>query len=177
MDRERHLLAGEALQERLQALPGIARVRAALDGERAYLVGGAVRDLLLGAEHPDLDLAVEGDAVELARRLGAEPVAHERFSTATVDLDGVRVDLARTRAETYPHPGALPEVEPAPLERDLARRDFTVNAMALPLDGRGQLVDPHGGRVDLRAGLLRVLHPGSFADDPTRALRAARYAA
>jgi tRNA nucleotidyltransferase (CCA-adding enzyme) len=177
MDSHRNSTAEEALAERISALPGIDAVRAALAGERAYLVGGAVRDLLLGLEHPDLDVAVEGDVLELARRLGSEPVSHERFATATVDVDGVRLDLARTRSERYPQPGALPEVEPAPLEADLARRDFTVNAMALPLAGPPELIDPHGGRHDLDARVLRVLHPGSFADDPTRALRAARYAA
>ena len=165
------------LAERLPRVPGIAALREALAGERAYLVGGAVRDLLLGLDHPDLDVAVEGDAVEAARRLGAEPVSHERFATATVQLDGGRVDLATTRAERYPHPGALPEVEPAPLDRDLARRDFTVNAMAVPLAGEPALIDPHGGLDDLSAGVLSVLHPASFVDDPTRALRAARYAA
>lgn len=165
------------IADRLARLPGVASLREALAGQRAYLVGGAVRDLLLGASHPDLDVAIEGDAPEVARRLGANPVAHERFATATVDLDGVRVDLASTRAERYPSPGALPEVEPAPLERDLARRDFTVNAMAVPLAGDPRLIDPHDGLEDLRLGLLSVLHPNSFVDDPTRALRAARYAA
>jgi tRNA nucleotidyltransferase (CCA-adding enzyme) len=165
------------LAERMAAAPGVASLRGALEGERAYLVGGAVRDLLLGADHPDLDVAVEGDAPEIARRLGAETVSHERFATATTDLDGVQVDLASTRTERYPQPGALPEVEPAPLERDLARRDFTINAMAVPLAGEPKLIDPHDGLDDLRAGLLSVLHPQSFVDDPTRALRAARYAA
>jgi len=163
--------------ERLERLPGVPALRAALAGERAFLVGGAVRDLLLGGEHPDLDVAIEGDAPAVAARLGADPVAHERFATATVDLDGVRVDLASTRTERYPHPGALPEIEPAPLERDLARRDFTVNAMAVPLLGAADLIDLHAGLDDLRARQLSVLHADSFRDDPTRALRAARYAA
>jgi tRNA nucleotidyltransferase (CCA-adding enzyme) len=142
-----------------------------------YLVGGAVRDLLLGRERSDVDVAVEGDALALARRLGEEAREHERFGTAKVHLDGREVDLARTRAERYPHPGALPEVRPAPLDEDLARRDFTINAMAVPLAEPARLIDPHGGRGDLAAGRLRVLHPRSFRDDPTRALRAARYAA
>ena len=162
----------------LAALPGIAALTAALEGERAYLVGGAVRDLLLGADHPDLDVAVDGDAAALARRLDVEVTAHERFATARVDVDGVRIDLATTRRETYERPGALPEVEPAGIEEDLARRDFTVNAMAVALGGEaGELIDPHGGLDDLRDGVLRVLHDRSFTDDPTRALRAARYAA
>ena len=140
------------IADRMGSQSGIAALREALAGERAFLVGGAVRDLLLGASHPDLDVAVEGDAPEAARRLGANPVAHERFATATVELDGVRVDLASTRTERYPQPGALPDVEPASLERDLARRDFTVNAMAIPLAGDPELIDPHEGLEDLRAG-------------------------
>jgi tRNA nucleotidyltransferase (CCA-adding enzyme) len=93
-------------------------------------------------------------------------------------LDGHELDIASARIESYPHPGALPEVAPAAgIEADLGRRDFTVNAMAIPLRDEACLIDPHGGRGDLDAGLLRVLHPGSFADDPTRAIRAARYAA
>jgi tRNA nucleotidyltransferase (CCA-adding enzyme) len=165
------------IADRVARLPGMPMLREALAGERAFLVGGAVRDLLLGATHPDLDIAIEGDAPAAARRLGANPVAHERFATATVDLEGVRVDLASTRSERYSSPGALPDVEPATLERDLARRDFTVNAMAVPLAGEPELIDPHEGLEDLRAGVLSVLHPNSFVDDPTRALRAARYSA
>jgi tRNA nucleotidyltransferase (CCA-adding enzyme) len=158
-----------------RAYPELAAVReAAL--EPVYVVGGAVRDLLLGRARADLDLVVEGDAFALASRLGAEPVSHQRFGTAKVRLGDHEVDIAAARSETYAAPGALPEVAPAPLAEDLRRRDFTVNAMALPLAGEAELIDPHGGRADLAAGLLRVLHPASFADDPTRALRAARYA-
>ncbi len=153
------------------------RVREAAAGFRVYLVGGAVRDLLLGRERSDIDIAVEGEVGPLAERLGGETRAHERFATATVSVDGLEVDLAATRSETYPRPGALPEVRHAPLDEDLARRDFTVNAMAVPLAGEPELIDPHGGLDDLKGGELRVLHPGSFEDDPTRALRAARYAA
>jgi tRNA nucleotidyltransferase (CCA-adding enzyme) len=165
---------GEALQ---RAYPELDAVRAA-SGDPVYLVGGAVRDLLLGRGRSDIDLVVVGDAAELAAALGADAVEHERFATAKVRLDGHEVDIASARAEAYPRPGALPEVEPAAdVETDLARRDFTVNAMAVPLQGPPRLIDPHGGRADLEAGVLRVLHSGSFADDPTRALRAARYAA
>jgi tRNA nucleotidyltransferase (CCA-adding enzyme) len=162
----------------------LARVHPELDLVRevaiepVYLVGGAVRDLLLGRGRADVDLVVEGDAAALAERLGAEVVSHERFATAMVRLDGHQVDIATARAESYPKPGALPEVEPATdVGADLARRDFTINAMAIPLGGKPQLIDPHGGRDDLAAGLLRILHPRSFEDDPTRAIRAARYAA
>jgi tRNA nucleotidyltransferase (CCA-adding enzyme) len=143
-----------------------------------YLVGGAVRDLLLGRGRADLDLVVEGDASTLAALLGAEPVEHERFGTAKVKLDGHEVDIAGARSETYARPGALPDVTvPADIAADLGRRDFTINAMAIPLGGEPRLIDPHEGQADLEAGLLRVLHPGSFVDDPTRAIRAARYAA
>jgi tRNA nucleotidyltransferase (CCA-adding enzyme) len=159
------------------AYPELAAVRVAATAP-VYLVGGAVRDLLLGRGRADLDLVVEGDAVALAERLGAEAVEHERFATAKVELDGHEVDIASARSETYPQPGALPEVAPAAaIESDLGRRDFTVNAMAIPLAGEPRLIDPHGGRTDLEAGRLRVLHRGSFRDDPTRAIRAARYAA
>jgi tRNA nucleotidyltransferase (CCA-adding enzyme) len=167
------------LAARVDALPGIAEVRAALAGEPAYLVGGALRDVLRGLSGADVDVdvAVEGDAIALARRAGTLVRAHERFGTATVEVAGARIDLAMTRRERYPEPGALPEVEPADIAADLARRDFTVNAMAFPLTGERRLLDPYGGARDLSAGVLRVLHPGSLRDDPTRALRAARYAA
>jgi tRNA nucleotidyltransferase (CCA-adding enzyme) len=133
--------------------------------------------LLLGRGRADIDLVVEGDAADLAARLGADVVSHERFATAKVGLDGHEIDIAAARSEIYSHPGALPVVEPAAdVEADLARRDFTINAMAIPLQDKPRLIDPYGGRADLAAGLIRVLHPGSFQDDPTRALRAARYA-
>ncbi len=174
----------EELLARLDALPGMDRLQGALDGlAPAYLVGGAVRDLIRGAPATDVDLAVEGDsqefARELAQRLGGQAVVHDRFGTATVRAEGVAVDLARTRRERYEAPGALPAVEPAGLEEDLRRRDFTVNAMALALapGERGRLHDPAGGAEDLAAGRLRVLHARSFLDDPTRILRALRYAA
>jgi tRNA nucleotidyltransferase (CCA-adding enzyme) len=168
----------EELAGRLAALPGIERVRSAAGGVPVHIVGGAVRDLLLGRDPPsNIDLVVEGDVEPIAARLGGEARSHERFETATVRVDGREVDLARARSETYPHPGALPEVTPADLRTDLARRDFTINAMAVPLTGEPELIDVHGGLDDLGAGLLRVLHDASFVDDPTRALRAARYAA
>jgi tRNA nucleotidyltransferase/poly(A) polymerase len=168
----------ESIAEALDHMhPELARLRA-LDGDPVYLVGGAVRDLLLGRGRADIDLVVEGDASALAERLGAEVTAHERFGTAKVVLDGHRVDIAAARSESYPHPGALPLVEPgADLAADLGRRDFTINAMAIPLGGEPRLIDPHGGQADLATRQLRVLHDASFADDATRAIRAARYAA
>jgi tRNA nucleotidyltransferase (CCA-adding enzyme) len=167
----------ERLPERLDALAGVGRLREAASGLPAYLVGGAVRDLLLGRPRADIDVAVEGDVDELSRRLGGDVRTHARFATATVRLDGLEVDLAATRSETYARPGALPEVRPASLSDDLARRDFTINAMAVALSSDPRLIDPHGGVGDLERGELRILHPRSFADDPTRALRAARYVA
>ncbi len=166
----------EALADRVRSLE-LGPLLEAAGPTRLYLVGGGVRDLLLGRERTDLDIAVEGDAADLARRLGGEVAEHERFRTATAELGPLRVDLAATRAETYASPGALPDVRPASLADDLARRDFTINAIAVPLQGEPEPIDPHGGLGDLQAGLLRVLHPGSFVDDPTRALRAARYGA
>jgi tRNA nucleotidyltransferase (CCA-adding enzyme) len=140
-------------------------------------VGGVVRDLLLGADGVDLDVAVEGSAEALADVPGYEPERDELFLTGRLVAGDQEIDVAQTRAETYSQPGALPDVRPAPIGEDLARRDFTVNAMAFPLTGGAELLDPHGGLDDLRAGRLRILHDRSFVDDPTRALRAARYAA
>lgn len=168
----------ESIAEALDRMhPELSRVRE-VGGDPVYLVGGAVRDLLLGRGRADIDLVVEGDAATLAARLGADVVSHERFGTAKVALNGHEVDIAAARSESYPEPGALPVVEPgADLAADLRRRDFTINAMAIPLQGEPRLIDPHGGQEDLPAKQLRVLHDGSFADDPTRAIRAARYAA
>jgi tRNA nucleotidyltransferase (CCA-adding enzyme) len=165
------------LLERLGRPPAVA----ALDGEDAvYVVGGAVRDLLLGREPHELDFVVEGDAVAVARRaaerIGGQVTAHERFGTATVASPEAIFDLAAARRERYPAPGALPEVElGASLREDLERRDFTVNAIALHL-ADGELIAAPGAEEDLAARRLRVLHEGSFADDPTRMLRLVRYA-
>jgi tRNA nucleotidyltransferase (CCA-adding enzyme) len=155
----------------------------ALEGlPRVWLVGGAVRDLLRGAVPVDLDLALEGDArsaaATVAERLGGEVVEWERFGTAEVRAPSLplSVNFATARTETYPQPGALPEVSPAGIDEDLARRDFTVNAIAMALPG-GDLLDPHGGRQDIEKGVIRVLHDRSFVDDPTRLLRALRYEA
>ena len=168
----------------VHALPGAQPVLDALAGDgpgpEVHLVGGAVRDLLLGGAPLDLDLVVAGELAPLAARLGAEVRPHERFATATVrGAGGARYDLARARRETYARPGALPDVTPASIAEDLRRRDFSVNALALGLRGpvRGQLLAVEHGLADLEAGRLRVLHPASFRDDPTRLLRLARYAA
>jgi tRNA nucleotidyltransferase (CCA-adding enzyme) len=166
------------LLARLRAQPGGERLLAAAS-PTTFLVGGAVRDLLLGRSPRELDVVVEGGgACALARALGA-PTEHPRFGTAIVELDGARIDVASARRERYPAPGALPQVEPATLAEDLLRRDFTVNAIAVTIGG-GRLGEVHaapGALKDLRAGRLRVLHDASFIDDPTRLLRLARYAA
>ena len=146
----------------------------------AYLVGGPVRDNLLGLPVRDLDISVVGDAPALAARLAETAngrlTVHQRFGTATVAVQGATVDLVTARRETYPRPGALPDVQPGDIADDLARRDFTVNAMAIPLAGEpGTIIDPHGGQDDLCAGVIRTLHPNSFRDDPTRIFRAVRY--
>ena len=142
-----------------------------------------MRDLLLGSAPRELDVVVAGDAAALARelaaRLGAGATLHDRFGTAMLEWDGGRVDIAERRAESYPAPGALPEVRPGTSEEDLARRDFTVNAIAVALGGarRGELTCAEHALEDLDAGRLRVLHERSFIDDPTRLLRLARYRA
>src|SRR4051812_4702290 len=166
----------------LRAAPGAEIVLAAVAGEDGvYVVGGAVRDALLGRVPRELDLVVEGDAIALAgragERVGGALTVHERFGTATVLGDGFAFDVASARRETYPRPGALPEVTlGVTIEEDLARRDFTVNAIAAGLDD-GRLVTWEGAREDLAAGVLRILHARSFVDDPTRMLRLVRYAA
>src|SRR3954452_3506860 len=164
------------LRDALRALPCGARLLdAAGDGGDAWLVGGAVRDLMLGREPRELDVAVEGPITALAGRLGDPLRAHERFGTATVLDHGCRFDLAATRAESYAEPGALPDVRPAGIDEDLVRRDFTVNALAMRLRD-GELRGAGNALEDLEAGRLRVLHDASFTDDPTRLWRLARYA-
>lgn len=153
-------------------------------GAKAYLVGGLVRDMFLGVDNVDLDVSIVGDGLAFARRLGrslnARVLVHERFLTATLVVPGeIKVDIATARAERYEQPGALPRVLPASLEEDLFRRDITINAMAVSLGPGdfGAMVDPYGGTKDLEAGLVRILHPASLRDDPTRILRIIRFAA
>jgi tRNA nucleotidyltransferase (CCA-adding enzyme) len=169
----------DKLLEQIRALPAGGPLLRALGGAGgAYLVGGAVRDLLLGQRPADLDLMVDGNALELAERIGDELVWNDRFGTATVKVNGFSYDIARARTETYGRPGALPDVSPAGIDEDLRRRDFTVNTLAVGLGGAeaGRLIAVAGALDDLDARLLRVLHDASFTDDPTRLLRLARYA-
>lgn len=169
--------------ETLALLRRIGQVGEAL-GAKAYAVGGFVRDVLLGREARELDIVVEGDGLSLARRLqvelGGSLMVHETFQTASLEGGGpFRIDVATARRERYRAPGALPEVHPASLGEDLERRDFTVNAMALTLapTAFGGLVDPLGGHADLARRRIRILHPLSFVEDPTRIFRAVRYQA
>jgi len=147
-----------------------------------YLVGGVVRDLLLKRENFDLDLTVEGDGIAFARlvanRYGAGLAVFERFATARLTFpDGIKMDLATTRRESYAQPADLPRVQPASIEEDLSRRDFTINAIAVQLNSHqfGRVLDPYGGQRDLHARTIRVLQAGSFQDDPTRIFRAIRF--
>jgi tRNA nucleotidyltransferase (CCA-adding enzyme) len=167
------------LMRRVRSLPAARPLLPRLAGELGvHLVGGAVRDVLRGERPRELDLVVEGDAADLAARLGGELRVYERFGTSTVTVDGFTYDIARARKETYPTPGALPDVAPADLATDLLRRDFTINAAAIALGGpnAGELRTAPRALEDLEAGRLRVLHEKSFEDDPTRLVRLLRYA-
>ncbi len=163
-------------------------------GFSAFVVGGFVRDLLLGVENYDIDIVIEGNAIEFAERLTKKLcgsyVYHKRFGTAAVffpcpkgffpgkiKASHFKIDVAMTRTEIYERPAALPTVKFGPIENDLYRRDFTINAMAFKLDrhGFGELLDPFNGRKDLKEGKIRALHDLSFVDDPTRIFRAVRF--
>jgi len=175
-----------ALPPASHALVEAIRTQARRAGDSVFLVGGPVRDILLDRPIRDVDLlVVPGTGVaELARKAapsGARVVEYRRFGTARIESGELQVDLAGARREVYSTPGALPEVRPGTLEQDLERRDFTINALALAIEPVGndsalELTDPCGGQADLEAGDLRILHPRSFHDDPTRILRAARFA-
>ncbi len=150
-------------------------------GQSLYLVGGVVRDLLLGRANLDLDLVVEGDAINLAQQLTeiypGKIITHTRFNTAKLQWHKWSVDLATARSETYVKPGALPGVKPSSINSDLSRRDFTINTMAIQLNPNhyGKLVDLYGGIYDLEHKLIRILHEMSFTDDATRIWRGLRY--
>ena len=155
-------------------------------GTSLYVVGGVIRDTLLAEPPPDqldLDLAVDGNPIpfheSMAMAARGSLTTHERFGTAKATLpDGTSIDVARTRAERYPASGALPIVTPAPIGIDLSRRDFTINAVALAIagPGAGNVLDPYRGISDIEHRRVRTLHADSFRDDPTRLIRAARYA-
>jgi tRNA nucleotidyltransferase (CCA-adding enzyme) len=185
---------GADVVEALNGCPGGPELLALASArDDVALVGGAVRDILLERRPRELDVVVADGAAELAgalaSRLGIlagqspderfESTFHERFRTALLRWSAGQIDIATRRAESYPSPGALPEVREGTVEEDLGRRDFTVNAISVPLGGphRGELQAPEGALADLAAGRLRVLHDQSFVDDPTRLLRLARYSA
>lgn len=167
----------EGLEEFVAGDPRLKAIKSAAGGVPVFLVGGSVRDALLGHTPHDLDVAVEGELDGLVEVLGPASREYPRFMTARLEMEQGPVDLARTRSESYPRPGALPDVEPASLGEDLARRDFTFNAIAVPLSKPGEIIDPFGGIGALAEGRLTLLRENSLLEDPTRALRGARYAA
>ncbi|HID92974.1 MAG TPA: CCA tRNA nucleotidyltransferase [bacterium (Candidatus Stahlbacteria)] len=152
------------------------------NGVKAYAVGGIVRDYFLGKENLDIDICLEENGKrfgeQLKRVFGGKLTIYPQFGTALLETQGLKIDIALTRKESYPEPAHLPVVEPGTLEQDLARRDFTINAMAFELksDWPQHLIDPFEGKKDLQNGIIRVLHDRSFIDDPTRIFRAIRFA-
>ena len=171
---------GSLSQDALQILHAIGRI-AESEGMNSYLVGGAVRDTLLQRPVHDLDICIEGNALELTDKIEAELNAvismKSQFLTARIELAGMTIDIATCRKESYAEPASLPIVQPSSVERDLARRDFTINAMAIDISPTnwGELIDPFHGNEDLENRTVRTLHEDSFADDPTRIFRALRY--
>lgn len=152
-------------------------------GIAIYIVGGVVRDILLGMPNYDLDFVVEGDAIEfsgiLNGALKGDLKVHRAFGTATINYNNHRIDIVTARSESYKKPAAYPEVEPGTIKEDLFRRDFTINAMAISINdkGFGDVVDFYSGLKDLKKKAIRVMHPRSFIDDPTRVFRAVRFSA
>jgi len=172
----------EALPQEIRDLFNLVRVLGKERQVKVFVVGGFVRDLLLGVANLDIDLVVEGDGLEfaaqLAQLLQAKAFYHPQFGTANLlTANGLNVDVATARTEYYEAPASLPTVERSSLKQDLYRRDFTINAMAIELDDEefANLEDYYGGYRDLQQGLVRILHNLSFVDDPTRILRAVRF--
>lgn len=176
-------LMEERLPERVIRILRSAGEVAARRGEAAYLVGGAVRDLLLRNVNLDLDLVVEGEGIPFSKELSQQfphcrVRSHEKFGTAVVLFDdGFKIDVATARHEYYARPGALPIVETSSIKRDLYRRDFTINTLAVSLNPKtlGQVIDFFGGARDIKEKAIRVLHNLAFVEDPTRILRAVRF--
>jgi len=167
------------LSENLQDLINKIHEMAVSKKVKAYLVGGFVRDLILKVNNLDLDIVIDGDGAKFAeafaKHMGARITVHKNFGTATVFIgQGSKVDFSSSRKEIYPKPGQLPVVSAGSLRVDLFRRDFTINAMAIDLR-YGKLFDYFGGRADLEGKKIRIMHPLSFIDDPTRILRAIRF--
>ena len=175
------LLENNLPAELLKVLKNIANT-ADTYGYNVYMVGGIVRDLLLGCASDDIDIIVDGDAIEfaefLAEKWGGKITSHKKFGTAKWNLDnGINIDLAAARKEYYDYPAALPTVERSSVKEDLYRRDFTINAMAIKLSSSkyGFLIDHFHGYRDLQQGIIRILYNLSFVEDPTRILRAVRF--
>lgn len=156
------------------------------NGYKLYLIGGLVRDLLLNQPSLDIDITIEGDAIEFARLLEKENKAkilsvHPKFGTVKVEIQGMKIDFASTRNELYPKKGHLPHVSEigCSLEKDVLRRDFTINSLAMSLNQNNfaDLLDYVGGYEDLKSKKIKILHDKSFVDDPTRILRALKYSA
>jgi tRNA nucleotidyltransferase (CCA-adding enzyme) len=193
LDRGLPQAGGEAQRRFLESIDALLpeEVRSAIrevgilaqeKGLRAHVVGGFVRDMLLGRPNMDVDVVVEGDGIafaeEVAERLGGRVKAHMRFGTAVLVLSrSLHMDVTSARTEYYQRPGALPTVERSSLRQDLLRRDFSINAMAACIDSDcfGAIADPFGGLRDLERGAIRALHSMSFVEDPTRVMRAARF--
>lgn len=172
----------ESLPQGLKEIIGQCSAIAQAQGVKAYLVGGFVRDLILGVNNLDLDVVIEGDGIKFAEALAVSSSAkltrHRRFATATVILGhNLKIDVATAREEWYPHPACLPQVSPGTVRDDLKRRDFSINAMAISInpENYASLIDFFNGMDDLRHKRVRVLHNLSFIDDPTRILRAVRF--
>ena len=173
----------ELIPKRVMGILRRAGEVAQLREEQAYLVGGAVRDLLLRKQNLDIDLVIEGEGIPFAKQLsqefpGARVRGHEKFGTAVILFpDGFKIDVATARHEYYARPGALPTVEISSMKRDLYRRDFTMNTLAIALNPQvlGKLIDFFGGARDIKEGIIRVLHNLAFVEDPTRILRAVRF--
>lgn len=145
----------------------------------AYSVGGIVRDKLLNVKWQNPDITIEGDGIIFARiiqrELGGKLILHSDFGTATLISESFKIDIASCRSETYPAPAELPVIKKTNLHEDLKRRDFTINAMAMKLS-TDELIDPFNGQKDLKLRIIRIMHPKSFEDDPTRIFRAVRFA-
>ncbi len=175
-------LLNDRFPEKVYKILKIAGEVAELMGMNVYLVGGSVRDLLLGQANLDIDLVIEGDGIlfaeELSAKLHAKSRTHHRFGTAQVIYNGLKLDIATARTEYYESPAALPKVETSSIKKDLYRRDFTINALAIKLNRKdfGMLIDFFGGQRDLKEKTIRVLHNLSYVEDPTRAFRALRLA-
>lgn len=152
---------------------------------KIFLVGGLVRDLILKQESLDIDITVEGDAIEFAHLLEKENIVeiksiHKDFGTAKIEIEGYKIDLASTRSEAYPKKGHLPKVEKigCSIKEDVLRRDFTINSLAMSLNENnfGELIDYVDGYKDLKNKKIKILHDDSFIDDPTRIIRGLKYA-